>query len=59
MLQSKDIEWLNGYKKKNLIYATYKAVTSDLETHRRKVRGYKEVFQSNGNQKKARVTIPI
>ena len=33
MLQSKDIEWLNGYKNKTHIYAAYKRVTSDLKTH--------------------------
>ena len=33
MLQSKDIEWLNGYKNKTYIYAVYKRLTSDLKTH--------------------------
>ena len=33
MLQPKDIDWLNGYKKKSHIYNVYKRVTSDLETH--------------------------
>ena len=30
MLQPKDIDWLNGYKNKTLIYAVYKRPTSDL-----------------------------
>ena len=33
MLQPKDIDWLNGYKKKTCIYAVYKRPTSDLGTH--------------------------
>ena len=31
MLQSKDTEWLNGYKNKTHIYAAYKRLTSDLK----------------------------
>ena len=34
MLQSKDIDWLNGYKNKTHKYAIYKRPTSDLETHK-------------------------
>ena len=34
MLQSKDIEWLNGYKNKIHIYATYRRLTSNLQTYR-------------------------
>ena len=30
MLQLKDIKWLNGFKKKDHIYAAYKRLTSDL-----------------------------
>ena len=33
MLQSKDKEWLNGYKNKTHIYAAYKRIMSDLKTH--------------------------
>ena len=32
MLQSKDMEWLNGYKNKTRIYDAYKKLTSDLKT---------------------------
>ena len=32
MLQPKDIDWLNEYKNKTLIYAVYKRPTSDLGT---------------------------
>ena len=33
MLQPKDIDWLNGYKKKTHIYVVYKRPNSDLGTH--------------------------
>ena len=59
MLQPKDTDWLNGYKNKILIYAVYKKPTSDLKTHRLKVRGWKNIFYANGNQKKAGVAILI
>ena len=32
MLQPKDIDWLNGYKKKTCIHAVYKRPSSDLES---------------------------
>ena len=41
------------------IYAVYKKPTSDLKTHRLKVRGWKNIFYANGNQKKAGVAILI
>ena len=59
MLQPKDTDWLNGYKNKKQIYAVYKKPTSDLKTHRLKVRGMKNIFYAPGKQKKARVTIFI
>ena len=33
MFQPKDIDWLNGYKYKTHMHASYKKPTSDLETH--------------------------
>ena len=33
MLQPRDTDWLNGYKNRTHIYATYKKLTSDLKTH--------------------------
>ena len=57
MLQTKDTYWLNGYKNKTHIYAVYKSPTSDLETHSK--RGWKKIFHTQGNQKKARVAILI
>ena len=57
MLQAKDTDWLNGYKNKTHIYAVYKKPTSDLKTHRLKVRGWKNIFHANGKQKNAGVAI--
>ena len=39
MLQTKDIDWLNGYKNKTHIYAVYKRPTSDLETQQTESKG--------------------
>ena len=53
MLQPKDIDWLNGYKNKTLIYAVYKRPTSDLGTHTGWEWGDgKRIFHTSGNQKK-------
>ena len=39
MFQTKDTDWLNGYKSKIRIYAMYKRLTSDLgKQYRLKVR---------------------
>ena len=58
--QPKDIDWLNGYKKKIHIQAVFKRPTSLLGTHNNlKVRGWKKTFHANGDQKKAGVAILI
>ena len=57
MLQPKDTDWLNGYKNKTCISAVYHFRPRD--THRLKVRVWKKIFHSNGNQKKAGVAILI
>ena len=57
MFQPKDTDWLNGYKKTH-IYAVYKKPTSDLKTHRLKLRGWKNIFHIF-QQKKAGVAILI
>ena len=44
-------EWIQ--KQDPYIYAVYKKPTSDLKTHRLKVRGWKNIFHANGKQKKA------
>ena len=59
MLQPKDTDWLNGFKKKSDIHAIYKKHTSDLKTHSLKVRGWKNIFHTNGKQNKAGVAILI
>ena len=59
MLQPKDTDWLNGYKKKTHIYAVYKKPTSDLKAYRLKVKRWKNIFHANGKQKKAGVPIFI
>ena len=40
MSQSKDKDWLNGYKNKTPIYAVYKRPTSKQGTHRLKEKGW-------------------
>ena len=59
MPQPKDKDWLNGYKNKTPIYVVYKRPTSTRDTYRLKVKGWKKIFHSNRDQKKARVTILI
>ena len=60
MLQSKDIDWLNGQKNKTFIYAVYKNSTPGLKTlNRLKEREWKNIFHANGKQKKAGVAILI
>ena len=58
--QPKDKDWLNGYKNKTLIYAVYKRPTSKIrDTYRLKLKGWKKIFHTNGDQKKAGVVILI
>ena len=60
MLQPKDRDWLNGNKKKTPIYSVYKKPTSDPEMHKQlKVKGWKKIVHTNGNQNKAGVAILI
>ena len=48
-------EWIQ--KQDPYIYAVYKKPTSDLKTHRLKIRGWKNIFHANGKGKKAGVVI--
>ena len=59
MPQPKDKDWLNGYKNKTAIYVVYKRPTSKQGTHRMKVKGWKKIFLTNSDQKKAGVAILI
>ena len=56
MIQSKDTDWLNGYKNKTHIYAVNKRFTSN--PHRLKVRRWKKVFHAN-LKKRTRVAMLI
>ena len=59
MPQPKDKDWLNGYKKKTLIYAVYKDPPQTRDTYRLKVKGRENILHENGDQKKAGVAILI
>ena len=60
MLQPKDKDWPNRYKNKTPIYAVYKRPISKQRTQTDlKVKGWKKIFHSNGDQKKAGVAILI
>ena len=59
MPQPKDKDWLNGYKSKTPMHAVYKRPTSNLGKYRLKVKGWKKIFHTNGDQKKAGVAILI
>ena len=52
MLQSKDTEWLNRYKNKSHLYATYKRLTLELETRRLKLRRWEKILLPNAKEKK-------
>ena len=54
----KTLDWLNGYKKMDTkhIYASYKRLISELHT---KSEEMEKIFHTNGNQKKAAVTILV
>ena len=54
MLQSKNIVWLNEYKNRMHIKVACKRLTSNIKTHRLKVRKWKKEFHANRNQKKTR-----
>ena len=56
MPQPKDKDWLNGYKNRTPIYATYKRPTSEQGTHTDwKWRGWKKILHANRDQKKTEV----
>ena len=59
MPQSKDKDWLNGYKNKTPIYVVSKRPTSKQGTYRLKVKDWKKIFHANRDQKKAGVAILI
>ena len=59
MLQPKDTDWLNGYNKRPIYMLSKETHCRPKDTYRLKVRGWKNIFHANGNQKKAGVAIFI
>ena len=60
MLQSKDIWWLTGFKKKKKdppICCVQEAHFRPKDTHRLKVRVWKIIFPVNGSYKKPEVAV--
>ena len=54
MLQPKDTDWLNGYKKKDPYICCLQEIHfRSKDTYRLKVTGWKNIFQANGKEKKA------
>ena len=59
MPQPKDKDWLNGYKNDPYICCLQETHFKTRDTYRLKVKGWKKIFHTNGDQKKAGVTIRI
>ena len=59
MLQPKDTDWLNGYKNDPYICCLQETHFRPKDTYRLKVSGWKNIFHTNGKQKKAGVAILI
>ena len=55
MHQSKDTEWLNGYKKKRPINAAYTRFIANVKTHRQKVRVWKKVLSCKQKRKESNI----
>ena len=51
MLQPKDTDWLNGFKKKNpYISCLQETHFRPKDTYRLKVRGWENIFHANGSE---------
>ena len=60
MLQPKDTDWLNGYKKQDpYVCCLQETHFTPKNTYRLKVRGWKNIFHASGKQKKPGVAILI
>ena len=60
MPQPKDKDWLNGYKKQDpYICCLQETHVKTRDTYRLKVKGWKKIFHTNGDQKKTGVVILI
>ena len=56
MPQPKEKDWLNGYKNICCLQETHRKIR---HRYRLKVKGWKKIFHTNGEQKKAGITILI
>ena len=60
MPQAKDTDWLKGYKTRPIyICCLQETHLRPKDTYRLKVRGWKNIYHANGNQKKVGVEFPI
>ena len=59
MPQPKDKDWLNGYKIKTPICYLQETHLKTRDTYRLKVKGQKNIFHTNIDQKEAGVSILI
>ena len=59
MPQPKDKDWLNGQKQDPFICCLQKTHLKTRDTHRLKVEGWKKIFHTNGDQRRAGVAILI
>ena len=59
MLQLKDIDWLRDRKEDPYICCLQETHFRPKDTHRQKVKGWKNIFHANRKQKKAGVAILI
>ena len=59
MAQPKDKDWLNGYKQDPYICCLQETYLKTRDTYRLKVKGWKKLFHTNRDQKKAGVAILI
>ena len=59
MPQSKDKDWLNGYKNKTYIMLSTRDPPQSGDTYRLKVKGWKKIFHANRDKKKAGIAIFI
>ena len=59
MPQPKDKDWLNGQKQDPYICCLQENHLKTRDTYRLQVKGWKKIFHTNGDQKKARVPIFI
>ena len=50
---------MSGLKNNTHLYVAYKKLSSDVRTHRLKVKGQKKIFSANGTQMKAGVSVLI